>query len=78
MLSLPRQFGGKTELGVRISHDITEKRFTSSSLFLAKDKRSGKKATREKFQRIFDNKIFDVNTEQVYLKSLPSSVIWMD
>jgi hypothetical protein len=78
MLSLPRQFGGKTELGVRISYDITSKPFTSSSLFLAKDKKSGKKATREKFQRIFDKSMFEVNTEQVYLKKLPSSVIWMD
>lgn len=78
MLSLPRQFGGKTELGVRFSYDITEKPWTSSCLFLAKDKKSGKKATREKFQRIFDEKQFVVNTEQVYLKKFPSSVIWMD
>ena len=78
MLSLPRQFGGKTELGVRIAYDITSKPFTSSTLFLAKDKKSGKKATREKFQRIFEKSLFEVNTEQVYLKKCPSSVIWMD
>jgi hypothetical protein len=78
MLALPRQFGGKTELGVRFAYDITSKPFTSSSLFLAKDKRSGKKATREKFQRIFSEDLFVVNTEQVYLKKFPSSVIWMD
>lgn len=78
MLSLPRQFGGKTELGVRIAYDLTSKPFTSSTLFLAKDKKSGKKATREKFQRIFDEKNFVVNTEQVYLRKMPSSIVWMD
>lgn len=76
LLALPRQ-EGKTELGVRLLHDITSRPFTSSSLFLAKDQPSGKKATREKFLRLFDNKIFSVNTEQVYLKSHPTSVIFM-
>ena len=78
LLSLPRQYGGKTELGVRLSHDITSRPFTSSSLFLAKDKKSGKKATREKFERIFDRKQFHVNTENVYLRSFPTSIIFMD
>lgn len=78
LLSLPRQFGGKTELGVRLCHDITSKPWTSSSLFLAKDKKSGKKATREKFERIFDKKTFTVNTEVVFLKSCPSSIVFMD
>lgn len=78
LLSLPRQYGGKTELGVRLLHDLTERPFTSSSLFLAKDKKSGKKATREKFERIFDKNIFNVNTENVHLKKCPTSVIWMD
>lgn len=77
LISLPRQ-EGKTELGVRILHDITSRPFTSSSLFLAKDKKSGKKATREKFIRIFDKDKFSVNTENVYLKNYPSSVIFMD
>jgi hypothetical protein len=77
LLSLPRQ-EGKTELGVRLLHDITRRKWTSSSLFLAKDKKSGKKATREKFMRIFDPKVFSVNTELVYLKEHPTSAIFMD
>lgn len=78
LLCLPRQYGGKTELGVRLNHDITRRAFTSSSLFLAKDKKSGKKATREKFKRVFDEKEFHVNTENVYLKEHPTSIIFMD
>lgn len=78
LVSLPRQKGGKTELGVRISHNLTMRPFTSSGLFLAKDKKSGKKATREKFERIFDKSKFVVNTEQVYLKACPTSSIFMD
>lgn len=78
LLSLPRQFGGKTELGVRLLHDITRRPFTSSSLFLAKDKKSGKKATREKFERVFSKELFHVNTENVYLKEHATSIIFMD
>ncbi len=78
MLSLPRQYGGKTELGVRISHDLLRRPFTKSALFLAKDKKSGKKATREKFERVFSKSEFSVNTENVYLKRHPSSCLWMD
>lgn len=78
LLALPRQYGGKTELGVRLLHDITRRSFTSSSLFLAKDKKSGKKATREKFERIFSKEHFHVNTENVYLKKHPTSIIFMD
>lgn len=77
LLNLPRQ-EGKTELGVRLLHDLTRRPFTSSSLFLAKDKKSGKKATREKFMRIFDAREFSVNTELVYLKRHPTSSIFMD
>lgn len=78
LLCLPRQKGGKTELGVRFIHDITRRPFTSSSLFLAKSKDAGKKATREKFMRIFDPKDFVVNTSVVYLKKTPTSVCFMD
>lgn len=78
LLSLPRQFGGKTELGVRIAHDLLRRPFTKSALFLAKDKKSGKKATREKYERIFDRKVFDVNTETVKLKACPTSIQFMD
>lgn len=77
LLALPRQ-EGKTELGVRLLHDITARPFATSSLFLAKDKKSGKKATREKFMRIFDKSKFSVNTENVYLKEFPTSTIFMD
>lgn len=77
LLALPRQ-EGKTELGVRILHDITKRPWTSSSLFLAKDKKSGKKATREKFERIFDKRDFNVNTEFVSLKKHTTSAIFMD
>jgi len=76
LLVLPRQFGGKTELGVRLLHDLTRRPMPSSCLFLAKDQPSGKKATREKFMRIFDPKLFNVNTEQVSLKACPTSVIF--
>ncbi len=78
LLSLPRQYGGKTELGVRLSYDILSEPRPKSCLFLAKDKKSGKKATREKFERLFTPDKFVVNTEQVYLKSMPSSVLYMD
>lgn len=74
LVSLPRQ-EGKTELGVRFLHDITARPFTSSSLFLSKDIPSGKKATREKFMRLFDQKKFVVNTEQVFLKKHKTSII---
>lgn len=78
LLSLPRQYGGKTELGIRLLHDITSRPFSSSSLFLAKDKKSGKRATREKFKRLFDPKKFTVNTEIVYLKDFQTSAIFME
>jgi hypothetical protein len=77
LLALPRQ-EGKTELGVRLLRDVTARDFTSSSLFLAKDRKAGKKATREKFMRLFPSKEFCVNTEQVYLKKHPTSAIFMD
>ena len=73
LLILPRQLGGKTELGVRLIHDITRRPFPSSSLFLAKDAKSAKAASREKFLRIFDEKDFAVNTELVYKKDMPTS-----
>lgn len=78
MLSLPRQYGGKTEVGVRVGHDILRRPFPKSALFLAKDKKSGKKATREKFERVFDKKFFEINTEHVYLKKMPTSIGYFD
>ena len=73
LLILPRQLGGKTELGVRLIRDITGRPFPSSSLFLAKDAKSAKAASREKFLRIFDDKEFAVNTELVYKKDFETS-----
>lgn len=78
LLCLPRQKGGKTELGVRLLRDITSRGYNMSSLFLAKNKESGKRATREKFMRIFDTKEFVVNTEQVHLKKHPTSAVFME
>lgn len=73
LLILPRQLGGKTELGVRLIHDITRRPFASSSLFLAKDAKSAKAASREKFLRIFGDRDFAVNTELVYRKGFETS-----
>lgn len=78
MLCLPRQVGGKTELGIRVLEDLTARPFTSSALFLAKSKSAGKKIAREKFMRLFDPKIFEVNTELAYLKKCPTSAVFMD
>lgn len=77
LLNLPRQYGGKTELGVRLLEDITSREFPSSSLFLAKSYKSQKKMAREKFMRIFDPDIFEVNTEFIYNKRVPTSCIFM-
>ena len=76
LLNLPRQ-EGKTELGVMMLEDITSRPFTSSSLFIAKTHDAGKKATREKFMRLFDKKVFEINTDLVYLKKHPTSAIFM-
>lgn len=78
MLMLPRQKGGKTELGVRLAHDLTIRPTTTTSLFLAKSRIAGRKAVREKFLRLFDRRLFEVNTELVYLKEHPTSAIFID
>lgn len=77
LLCLPRQWGGKTELGVRLLEDITSRPFTSSALFLAKNHKAQKKATREKFKRIFDSEVFQVNTEFIFNKAVPTSCVFM-
>ena len=78
MLMLPRQ-EGKTELGVRLMHNlISEPRATRQGLFLAKSKEAGKKATREKMSRIFDETKFQVNTIQIVNKANPNAVCFMD
>ena len=73
----PRQYFGKTELGVRLAHDLTAQPGASTSMFVAKNSLARKKATREKFMRIFDPKLFAVNTELIYNKKCPSSQIFM-
>jgi hypothetical protein len=77
ILILPRQYGGKTEIGCRFGIDLTSRPFTKSSLFLAKDHPSAKKATREKYIRMCDPKVFSVNTAQVYLKKHPTSTLYI-
>lgn len=77
ILVLPRQYGGKTELGCRLGVDITGRPFTKSSLFLAKDHPSAKKATREKFLRLADPKLFSVNTQQVVNKKHKTSTLFI-
>ena len=73
MVSMPRQYGGKTELGVRIAEDILRAPYSKSTLFLAKSHPSAKKMAREKFMRLFRKDLYAVNTETVYLKSYPTS-----
>src|SRR3954470_7753912 len=75
MLVLPRQWGGKTELGVRLGHDLMEQKQPHTGLFLAKDQKSGKRATREKFLRVFGTEKYAVNTEVIRKRSDPRSVI---
>jgi hypothetical protein len=78
MLVLPRQFGGKTELGVQLGEDWMCRPKARSGIFLAKDKKSGKRATREKFMRVFDRKIYEVNTEHIYKKKNESCIMYME
>lgn len=77
ILVLPRQYGGKTELGCRLGVDLVGRPTTKSGLFLAKDHPSAKKATREKFLRLADPKLFSVNTQQVYLKRHKTSTLFI-
>jgi len=77
-LCLPRQKGGKTELGVRLAHDLTALPTATSALFLAKSHRAAKKAVREKYLRLFDPKVFSVNNELVYLKKFPTSANFIE
>lgn len=74
MLILPRQ-EGKTELGVRLLENCINMREPTQGLFLAKDTRSGRRATREKFLRIFDPKVHSVNTDRIYKRRDPRAVI---
>ncbi len=75
MLVLPRQYGGKTELGVRLGHDLMLQARPSTSMFLAKDFKSGKRATREKHLRVFGTDSFSVNSDRIVKKSDPRTVM---
>lgn len=78
MLVLPRQYGGKTETGVRLLRDLTGRPFSKTSIFLAKDKKSARRATREKFIRLFEKELFAVNSENFYLKAYPTSAGYIE
>lgn len=78
LLSLPRQYGGKTELGCRLGIDLIGRPTTKSGIFLAKDKNSAKKATREKYERLCPKSRFEVNTSQIYLKKHKTSILFID
>jgi hypothetical protein len=78
MLCLPRQFGGKTELGVRMGEDLLRmSRHPVTGLFLAKNSSARRKAAREKFLRIYDPKTFSINTEIIYSKARPANQLLM-
>lgn len=64
LLMLPRQ-EGKTELGIRLIHSVMQDSQTRQALFLAKSQKAAKKASREKFARLFDKAEFKVTTEMV-------------
>lgn len=76
-LVLPRQFGGKTEIGCRIGVEYIWEPSPRSGLFVAKDVKSAKKATREKFDRLCPREIFEVNTEQIYNKKCKTSTMFI-
>jgi hypothetical protein len=76
ILVLPRQFGGKTELGCRLASDLISYPSSKSCLFLAKDRPSARKAAREKFNRLCDPKIFDITTTHIALKENPDSILY--
>lgn len=79
LLVLPRQYGGKTELGCRLGVDFidTGPGDAGAWLYLAKDHNSAKKASREKFARLCDKQKFAVNTEQIYVKKKPSRTLYL-
>jgi hypothetical protein len=72
LLMLPRQ-EGKTEVGVRINRFILDTDKTRTTMFLAKNKKSAQKASREKIQRLFEPALFKVNTENIVNKKNPNA-----
>lgn len=77
MLMLPRQ-EGKTELGVRLIRSVLHAPKSRACLFLAKDKGSAKRMCGEKFQRLFEKKLFEVNTANVYNRHNKSSICYIE
>lgn len=75
MLVLPRQFGGKTELGIRLVEDCMDTRDSRTGLFLAKDTKSARRATREKFLRVFDPSVYSVNSDRIISRRNPRSAV---
>lgn len=74
LLVLPRQ-EGKTELGVRLGHHCISQKDPITGLFIAKDTKSARRATREKFLRIYDRNEFSVNTDRIVKRANPRAVI---
>jgi len=74
LLILPRQVGGKTELGCRLAVALLRANMSTSSLFLAKDHPSILKATSEKFSRLCPNSEFKVTTKGITLRKNPQTV----
>jgi hypothetical protein len=76
LLMLPRQ-EGKTELAVRLIKSCLDSSLTSGQVrqatFIAKDKESAKRASKEKFLRLFDQKIYTVNTKGAIIKAMPAT-----
>lgn len=77
LLMLPRQ-EGKTEIGIRIIHDMLSTDNTVQALFLAKSKTAAKKASREKFNRIFPKEFWRVNTQNVINRKNPNAICFID
>jgi hypothetical protein len=77
LLMIPRQ-EGKTEIGVRITRSMLDTTQTRHTLFLAKSRKSAQKASREKFQRLFEPNLFKVNTETIINKQNPKAIGFID
>ncbi len=75
LLVLPRQFGGKTELGIRLLHSCMSEIEPTTSLFVAKDQKSARRATREKFLRVFDSRQYSVNSDRIIKKANPRAIV---
>jgi hypothetical protein len=76
LVMLPRQ-EGKTEIGIRMIRDMMDTDQMRQCMFLAKSKESAKKASREKFQRLFSPLEFKVNGSEVINKANPSAVCFI-